>query len=49
MTRAEFINKTEKIYKAIRKTYGYNDEAEGIMDALDELADAWERDYNKAD
>lgn len=49
MTRGEFIESTEKIYQAIRKVYGYDDEAEKIMDAFDELVDAWERDYNKAD
>lgn len=49
MNREQFIEATEKIYQAIRKTYGYDEEAEAIMEALDELADAWERDYNKAD
>lgn len=45
MTKAEFIDKTEKIYKAIRKAYGYDGEADEIMDALDEMADAWEREH----
>lgn len=33
----------EKIYQAIRRTYGYGDDAEEIMDAFDELIDAYER------
>lgn len=44
MNREEFLNMTEKIYSAIRKAYGYDDEAEKIVDALDEMADAWERE-----
>lgn len=34
--------KIEKIYTAIRKVYGYGDEAEEIMDAFDEILDAWD-------
>lgn len=49
MEKDEFIESTEKIYHAIRKVYGYGEEAEKIMDAFDEMADAWERDFNKAD
>lgn len=36
------VDKIEKIYTAIRKVYGYGDEAEEIMDAFDELIDAYE-------
>lgn len=49
MTRDEFIESTEKIYQAVRKVYGYGEEGEKIMDAFDEMVDARERDYNKAD
>lgn len=37
------VDKVEKIYTAIRKVYGYGDEAEEIMDAFDEMVDAYER------
>lgn len=36
------VDKIEKIYQAIRKVYGYDDEAEKIMEAFDELIDAYE-------
>lgn len=36
--------KIDKIYKAIRKVYGYDDEAEKIMEAFDEMIDAYERE-----
>lgn len=36
--------KIDKIYKAIRKMYGYGDDAEEIMDAFDKLIDAYERE-----
>lgn len=49
MNKEQFIEATEKIYQAIRKAYGYDEEAEAIMEAFDEIADAWERNYNKAD
>lgn len=49
MSKEYFIEACEAIYKAIRKTYGYGEEADELMDKFDEMADAWERDYNKAD
>lgn len=45
MNQEQFIEATEKIYQAIRKAYGYDEEAETIMEAFDEMADAWESAY----
>lgn len=45
MNQKQFIEATEKIYNAIRKVYGYDEEAEAIIEALDEMADAWESAY----
>ena len=38
------VDKIEKIYQAIRRTYGYGDDAEEIMEAFDKLIDAYERE-----
>lgn len=47
MNREQFIEATEKIYQAIRKAYGYDEEAEAIIEALNEMADAWESAHVK--
>lgn len=38
------VDKIEKIYQAIRRTYGYGDDVEEIMEAFDKLVDAYERE-----
>lgn len=42
MTREEFLNAVDKLYNAIRKTYGYNENADKLIDQLEDMADAWE-------
>ena len=34
--------KLEKIYEAIRKTYGYDEQADKLIDMLDDMAYAYE-------
>lgn len=40
MTKAEFNNNMNKIYEAIRKTYGYSDEADELVDFIIDATDA---------
>lgn len=37
------VDKVEKIYKAIRKAYGYDAMADELVDALAELMEAYEK------
>ena len=39
MTKKEFNANIEKIYKAVRKVYGYTNEGDGIIDLVYEMAD----------
>jgi len=41
MTRDKMLEYEDKIYEAVRKVYGYNDEANDIIDALMEAMDEW--------
>ncbi len=36
------VDKIEKIYKAIRRTYGYGDDADELIDSLAELMECYE-------
>lgn len=42
MSKEDFNNKINKIYEAIRKAYGYSDEADEIVDLVYEMADVLE-------
>lgn len=46
MTRAEFNDKMDKVYKAIRKAYGYTDEGDELVDFV---IDATDREYQGLD
>ena len=35
--------KVDKIYEAIRKVYGYDEQAEKLIDMLDDMACAYEK------
>ena len=37
------VYKLDKIYKAIRKVYGYDEQADKLIDMLDEMAYAYEQ------
>lgn len=39
MTKAELLNAEDKLYTAVRKTYGYDDEAEALVDIIWELVE----------
>ena len=39
MTRKEFGEKMDSIYGAIRNTYGYGEDAEALIDFLDQAID----------
>lgn len=45
MTREEFLTAVDKLYTAVRNSVGYNDEADKLIDQLEEMADAWEREH----
>ena len=40
MTKAEFSEKMNKVYEAIRKKFGYGDEAEELIDFIIDATDA---------
>lgn len=40
--RNQFISDIDKIYQAIRKTYGYGEEADRLVDLVGEMADVLE-------
>lgn len=42
MTREEFLGAVDKLYNAVRKTYGYDKQADKLIDQLEDMADAWE-------
>lgn len=44
MTRAEFLTAVDDLYRAVRDSVGYNDHADKLLDHLEEMADAWERE-----
>lgn len=37
------VYKIDKIYTAIRKTYGYDENADDLLDLLDDMAYAYEQ------
>ena len=39
MTKQELLNAEDKLYTAVRKTYGYDDEAEALVDIIWELVE----------
>ena len=45
MTREEFLTAVDELYMAIRDGVGYNDHADKLIDHLEEMADAWEREH----
>ena len=49
MSKEYFIEACEAIYKAIRKAYGYGEKADELIDKFDEMAEAWEANYNGAE
>lgn len=40
MSKAEFNGKMDKIYRAIRSTYGYTDEADSLVDFVIDATDS---------
>lgn len=48
MNREEFLKAVDSLYEAVRKSVGYNDEADKLIDQLEEMADAWERENSGA-
>lgn len=47
MTREEFLTAVDELYKAVRDSVGYNDHADKLIDQLEEMADAWEREHEE--
>lgn len=45
MTRAEFLTAVDELYRAVRDSVGYDDHADKLIDQLEEMADAWEREH----
>lgn len=45
MTREEFLNAVDELYRAVRDSVGYNDHGDKLIDYLEEMADAWEREH----
>ena len=39
MTKAELIDAEDKLYQAVRKTYGYNEQADELVDIIWELVE----------
>lgn len=39
MTKQELLSAEDKLYQAVRKTYGYDDEAEELVDIIWELVE----------
>lgn len=46
MTKGEFSNKMDKVYTAIRKAYGYTDEADELVDFV---IDATDKEYRECE
>ena len=47
MTREEFLTAVDELYMAVRDGVGYNDHADKLIDHLEEMADAWEREHKE--
>lgn len=47
MTREEFLTAVDELYRAVRDGVGYNDHADKLIDQLEEMADAWEREHEE--
>ena len=47
MTREEFLTAVDELYMAVRDGVGYNDHADNLIDHLEEMADAWEREHKE--
>lgn len=47
MTREEFLSTIDELYNAVRKAYGYNNHADELIDRLEDMADAWEREHEE--
>ena len=45
MTREEFLTAVDELYKVVRDSVGYSDHADKLIDQLEEMADAWEREH----
>ena len=39
MTKAELIDAEDKLYQAVRKTYGYDEQADALVDIIWELVE----------
>jgi len=39
MTKQELLSAEDKLYQAVRKTYGYNDQADELVDIIWELVE----------
>lgn len=44
MTKEDFEDKLNKLYEAVRHTYGYSDMADGLVDFIVEMAGASENE-----
>ena len=47
MTKGEFLTAVDKLYMAVRESVGYNDNADKLIDHLEEMADAWESEHKE--
>lgn len=47
MTKGEFLTTVDELYRAVRDGVGYNDHADKLIDHLEEMAGAWEREHKK--
>ena len=47
MTKGEFLTAVDELYMAVRDSVGYDDHADKLIDYLEEMADAWEREHKE--
>lgn len=47
MTREEFLNAVDELYRTVRDSVGYNDHADKLIDHLEEMVDAWESEHKE--
>ena len=47
MTREEFLNAVDELYRAVRDSVGYNEHADKLIDHLEEMVDAWESEHKE--
>ena len=45
MKIGEFLTTVDELYMAVRDSVGYDDHADKLIDHVEEMADAWEREH----